>query len=95
MTFVSTRKTGPPPLIVRFVAPGPVRVRDLLMISPPLMTPITVTRIKSPGAPSAKACRNEPGPVSLVFTTTSARCTTVSTAVSLVTEPPEFATSTS
>src|SRR5437762_1905667 len=56
----------------RRFAPGPLMVMFLLITSSPLvrpMMPVTAKVIVSPSFASASACRNEPGPPSLVLVT--------------------------
>src|SRR5438874_11063761 len=72
----------------RRFAPGPLMVMFLLIISSPLvrpMMPVTAKVIVSPSFASASACRNEPGPPSLVLVTVmmfaSADVTTAQTSV--------------
>src|SRR5438128_10716162 len=70
-------------------APGPLIVMFLLITSSPLVrliAPVTANVIVSPSFTSASACRNEPGPLSLVFVTTMvSACAGIATAKSNVT----------
>src|ERR1039458_8667850 len=70
--LLSAGRSGNVPLAVRFVAPGPMRVRSLLITSSPLVSvvlPVTAKSMVSAGVASAIAWRSDPGPLSLRLVT--------------------------